>query len=137
MPKVFAIWMPTDPVLDVIFPLLARLIPTFLRSFAIVGMDRLEPIEPEALVGAKPSKRNPLWARPGSIPIGPCQEDKLGDTSGQQPKASLAFSHAFFRPVLLSLITCDLDEACLCLERHEKARRPKSRAITSLMPAII
>jgi hypothetical protein len=78
MPKVFAVRMAPHPVLDVIFSVQARLIPRLLRSFAIVRMDGLEPIKPEALVEAKPSKRDPLRARPGPGPIGRVRNTSCG-----------------------------------------------------------
>ena len=56
------------------------LIPRLLRSFAIVRMNGFEPIKPEALVEAKPSKRDPLRARPGPAPIGPRQKYELRNT---------------------------------------------------------
>src|SRR2546423_5180739 len=137
MPNVFAVRMPPTPVLDVIFSLYARVVPRLLRSFAIVRMDGFEPIEPKALVEAEPSECDPLRARPCPASIRLRQEYELRNTGGQQPEPLLALSHTLFGLVLLSAITCDLDVSCVFLERHQKARGPKSRAITPLVPSII
>src|SRR3954454_9763190 len=137
MPNVFAVGMPANPVLDVIFSLYARVVPPLMRSFAVVRMNGFEPIQPKALAGAEPSECDPLRTRPGPASIRLRQEYELRNTDGQQPKPLFALTHTLFGLVLLSAITRDLDVSRVFLERHQKAGGPKSRAIAPLVPPII
>jgi hypothetical protein len=104
MPKIFPFRVPPDPVLNVVLAFGARLVPRSLCWFAVVRMDSVEPTEPEALVKAKARKFYPLWARPSPATIGPRQEDKLRNASGQKAKALFAIVQALRRLTLLSSI---------------------------------
>src|SRR3954471_16285087 len=133
MPKKFAIRMPSHPVLNVIFPLRPSVIPFFLRGLTIVGMDCFHPIESQAFVKAEPSERNPLGAWPSPTAVWFCQEDKLRNTRGQQTKPLLTLLQTPISLVLLSTVSGNLDESCVALQRHHEARRPKTRAVLSLV----
>src|SRR5947209_16352108 len=120
MPNVFAVGMPPNAVLDVIFSFYTRLIPSALRSFAILRMYGFEPIKPKALVEANPSECDPLRARPGPASVGLRQEYELRNTGGQQPKPLFALPHTLFGLVLLSAVTRDLAVTRICLERSHQ-----------------
>src|SRR3954468_21524387 len=129
--------MPPDAMLGVVFALGSRVNPCFLRGFAIVRVDGVQPFEPKALVDTKTGEFNPLRTGPSPLAVGSRQEDKLWDAGGQQTKALLALAQTFARLVLVGAIAGNLDKTCVPLQRHKKTRRPKSRSVFSLMPPLI
>src|SRR5215208_7086080 len=122
MPKVFTIWVPPHPMLNVIFACGLRVPPAFLGSVAIIRMDSFHPIESETLLEAEPGKGNPLRAGPSPATIRARQKNKLRNTGCEKTKALLALAQTLFRHVLISVIACDFNEARnIAFERHHEA----------------
>src|SRR5436853_7824490 len=138
MPAILVAACTPDAVLDVIFSVALRSLPSCLRLVAIVRMDRLKPTQTQAGRKIQAGEVRPLRAGPSALSVGFGAENQLGNICGEYPKPLLAFAKLFLSAMLACSVARYLYESGVPVsQRHQKARRPETAAILAHLPAFV